>query len=180
MAVFVNGFDFDTDQDAIAGHFEAIGRVADIKLIGRGSAVVRFENAEAAEHAVQELNETTIPGNRRYITVKMDQEKGGKKGKKGGGKDRDEGGGKGGRWFDDRTTFDGEMQTGVVAKFLTDRGFGYITPDRGGSDIFVHFSAIQGSGFRDLQEGQRVRFGAEPDTKGKGKGSMRAAAVTIL
>jgi len=79
MAVFVNGFDFDTDEGALAAHFEAIGRISDIKLIGRGSAVVRFDNAVAAEQAVQELNETTIPGNRRYITVKMDQEKGGKK-----------------------------------------------------------------------------------------------------
>jgi len=178
MAVFVNGFDFDTEQSAIEAHFEAIGRVSDVKLIGRGSAVVRFDDAVSAEQAVNELNETTIPGNRRYITVKMDQEKGGKKGK-GKGKDRDDGG-KGGRYFDDRTSYDGEMQEGVVAKFLTDRGFGYITPDRGGNDIFVHFSAIQGSGFRDLQEGQRVRFGAEPDTKGKGKGSMRAAAVTVI
>jgi len=180
MAVFVNGFDFDTDESAILAHFEAIGKVSDIRLIGRGSAVVRFDDPVAATQAIQELNETTIHGNKRYITVKMDQEKGGKKGKgKGGGKDRDDGGGKG-QWFDDRTTFEGEMQEGTVAKFLTDRGFGYITPDMGGQDIFVHFSAIQGSGFRDLQEGQRVRFGAEPDTKGKGKGSMRAAAVELI
>merc|ERR1719330_1672514 len=101
-------------------------------------------------------------------------------GYKDGGRDKGYGdSGKGGR-FEDRPRFDGEFQTGTVAKFLTDRGFGYITPDDGQTDIFVHFSAIQGRGYRELQEGQRVRFGVEPDTKGKGKSSVRAVAVTVL
>merc|ERR1719401_3386338 len=140
-------------------------------MIGRGSAVVKFDNPGAADSAVRELNETTISGNRRFINVRLDGEKGKGKGKKGGGKDFDDRGkgGKGGSRFEDRTTFDGEMQTGTVAKFLSDRGFGYITPDAGGSDVFVHFSAIQGGGFRELQEGQRVQFGMEPDPKGKGR-----------
>merc|ERR1711998_751995 len=124
-------------------------------------------------------------GNRRFINVKIDGEKGSKGGKKGGKGDskgyRD--GGKGDRRFEDNTTFDGEFQDGTVARFFTDRGFGYITPDRGDGDIFVHFSAITGAGFRQLEEGQRVRFGVEPDPKGKAKGkgkvSMRAVAVSI-
>merc|ERR1719191_1559579 len=102
---------------------------------------------------------------------------GGKKGGK--GKDRYDsfgggsygkgGGGGGGGSNNDPSSYSGEFQTGTVAKFLTDRGFGYISPDDGGSDIFVHFSAIQGSGYRELAEGQRVSFGAEFDPKGKGK-----------
>merc|ERR1712151_467434 len=110
--------------------------------------------------------------------------KGGGKGKKGkDGKGYGDDRGKGGRRYEDRTYFDGEFQTGTVAKFLTDRGFGYITPDNGESDIFVHFSAIVGSGFKELREGQQVRFGVEPDTKGKGKGgkpAVRAVAVSIV
>lgn len=200
MAVFVSGFDFDTPEDAIGQHFESIGNVTDVRMIGRGAAVVRFDNAGAADQAVQELNESTISGNRRFINVRLDGEKGkGKKGGKsrgfddyGGGKgdyggkgDWGGGKGKGGRRSDDRTTFDGQFQEGTVAKFLTDRGFGYITPDEGdGADVFVHFSAITGSGFRELEEGQRVRFGVEADPKGKGKGgkggAVRAVAVSII
>ena len=192
MAVFVNGFDFETTESAIATHFEAIGPISDIRMLRQGAAVVNFDNPDAAAQAVEELNETTIPGNRRYINVRLDS-KGGGKGKKGGGKK----GGKGfddgplrrrvalGFDFEDHTNWSGECQTGTVAKFLSDRGFGYITPDNGEGDVFVHFSAIRGEGFRELQDGQRVSFGVEPDTKGKGKGkgkgkSGRAVAVTVI
>jgi len=184
MAVFVNGFDFDTPEDTIAGHFESVGAVMDVRMIGRGSAVVRFEDLNTAKEAVQQLNESTISGNRRFINVRLDGEKGSKGGGggkgKGGGKDWEDRGKGGGKRFDDRTSFDGPFETGTVAKFLTDRGFGYITPDGSDKDIFVHFSAIQGQGFRELQEGQRVQFGVEPDPKGKGKGSVRAVAVTHI
>jgi len=188
MAVFVNGFDFDTPEDAIRQHFEAVAPVCGVELIGRGAAVVRFDDPDAASQAVKDMNETTIPGNRRFVNVKIDGEKGdrkgGKGGKKGGKGDRKGGYGGdkgGGRGFEDRTTWDGDFQEGTVAKFLTDRGFGYITPDQGDADVFVHFSAIVADGFRELREGDRVRFGAEPDTKGKGKGSaMRAVAVSVI
>jgi len=178
-AIFVNGFDYETTENAIVEHFEGVGRVEGVELIGRGAAVVRFEDSDAAWQAVQTMNDTTIPGNRRYVNVKMDGDKGGgKKGKKGDGKGHgDPGKGSGG----DRTTFDGEFQEGTVAKFFTDRGFGYISPDTGdGGDIFVHFSAIQGSGFRELMEGQRVKFGVEADPKGRQKGQTRAVAVSVI
>eukprot|EP00401_Gymnodinium_catenatum_P055777 CAMPEP_0117565530 /NCGR_PEP_ID=MMETSP0784-20121206/56616_1 /TAXON_ID=39447 /ORGANISM="" /LENGTH=189 /DNA_ID=CAMNT_0005363327 /DNA_START=31 /DNA_END=600 /DNA_ORIENTATION=- len=188
MAVFVSGFDFDTHRDAIEQHFEAVGLVSDVE-VGRGTAVVRYDDPASAKKAVEQLNETTIPGNRRYIYVRLDMEKGGKKGKKGGGKDyggKDYGGnggrdygGKGGRRFEDSTTYTGKFRTGTVAKFFTERGFGYITPDEGERDIFVHFSAIQSSGFRELVEGQRVTFGVEPDPKGKDRGAVRAVAVSV-
>ncbi|ACR68617.1 RNA chaperone/antiterminator CspA [Edwardsiella piscicida] len=48
--------------------------------------------------------------------------------------------------------------TGLVKWFNADKGFGFITPDNGGSDIFVHFSAIQSNGYKSLDEGQKVAF----------------------
>jgi len=50
------------------------------------------------------------------------------------------------------------MATGTVIWFHDSKGFGFITPDEGGEDLFAHFSAIQSSGFKSLQENQRVQF----------------------
>jgi cold shock protein len=59
-----------------------------------------------------------------------------------------------------------EMPEGVVKWFSADKGYGFITPDDGGKDLFVHFNAIQGDGFRSLDEGQRVSFEATEGPKG--------------
>lgn len=58
------------------------------------------------------------------------------------------------------------MPTGTVKWFNEAKGFGFITPEDGGKDVFVHFSAIQGSGFKTLAEGQKVRFEVRQGPKG--------------
>ncbi|MBI2961269.1 MAG: cold-shock protein [Betaproteobacteria bacterium] len=59
------------------------------------------------------------------------------------------------------------MGTGTVKWFNDAKGFGFITPDGGGEDLFAHFSAIQGSGFKTLKEGQKVEFEVTQGPKGK-------------
>ena len=50
------------------------------------------------------------------------------------------------------------MTVGTVKWFNNEKGFGFITPDDGGADVFVHYRSIEGSGYRSLQENQRVEF----------------------
>jgi CspA family cold shock protein len=57
-------------------------------------------------------------------------------------------------------------QQGTVKWFNGEKGFGFITPDGGGQDVFVHFSAIQATGYRSLDEGQRVAFETVQGQKG--------------
>ena len=67
------------------------------------------------------------------------------------------------------------MATGTVKWFSQAKGFGFITPDDGGSDLFVHFSNIAGAGFRNLDEGQKVEY--EPQ---QGRKGMEATNVTVV
>jgi CspA family cold shock protein len=59
------------------------------------------------------------------------------------------------------------MATGTVKWFNDAKGFGFITPDQGGEDLFAHFSAISASGFKTLKEGQQVTFEVTQGPKGK-------------
>jgi cold shock protein len=63
-------------------------------------------------------------------------------------------------------------ETGTVQRFMDDKGFGFIKPDRGGKDVFVHHSAIGGSGFKSLSQGQRVEFDIVDDPKGPRAGNV--------
>jgi len=58
--------------------------------------------------------------------------------------------------------------TGTVKFFNGERGYGFIKPDDGGRDVFVHITAVERAGLKDLAEGQRITFEVEPDKKGKG------------
>jgi CspA family cold shock protein len=58
------------------------------------------------------------------------------------------------------------MAMGTVKWFNDDKGYGFITPEDGGKDLFVHFSAIQSDGFRSLPEGAKVSYDAEQGPKG--------------
>lgn len=67
------------------------------------------------------------------------------------------------------------MPEGTVKWFNATKGYGFLTPDDGTPDVFVHFSAIEGSGYRELAEGQRVQFEAEQGQKGPQAKSVRPA-----
>lgn len=65
------------------------------------------------------------------------------------------------------------MASGTVKWFNADKGFGFITQDDGGSDVFAHFSAIVASGYRSLDENQRVEFDVTPGPKGPQAANIR-------
>ncbi len=68
-------------------------------------------------------------------------------------------------------------ETGTVKFFNTDKGYGFIKPDNGESDIFVHISAVKDSGLETLLENQKISFDTEPDRRGKGPKAVNLAVV---
>ena len=64
-------------------------------------------------------------------------------------------------------------ETGIVKWFNDGKGFGFITPDSGGKDLFAHFSEITGSGFKSLAENQRVEFEVKQGQKGLQASNIR-------
>ena len=67
------------------------------------------------------------------------------------------------------------MSTGTVKWFNDAKGFGFITPDDGGKDLFVHFSAIQGGGFKTLKENDKVQFEVTQGPKGPAASNVKPA-----
>jgi len=67
------------------------------------------------------------------------------------------------------------MSTGTVKWFNSEKGFGFITQDDGGDDVFAHFKAIQSEGFKKLTEGQKVEFEVEQGQKG-----LQAANIRVI
>ena len=67
------------------------------------------------------------------------------------------------------------MATGTVKWFNAEKGFGFIAPDDGSADVFAHFSAITGSGYRSLEEGQKVEFEVAQGPKG-----LQAENITVI
>ncbi len=67
------------------------------------------------------------------------------------------------------------MATGTVKWFNDAKGFGFITPNQGGEDLFAHFSAIQGNGFKTLKEGQQVTFDVTTGPKGQQASNINPA-----
>lgn len=70
------------------------------------------------------------------------------------------------------------MNNGTVKWFNETKGFGFISNDNGGEDVFVHFSAIMSNGFKSLQEGQKVMFDIQADPRDSKK--LRAVNVQII
>jgi CspA family cold shock protein len=71
------------------------------------------------------------------------------------------------------------MATGVVKWFNNAKGYGFVTPDDGEQDVFVHFSAIEMEGYRTLKEGQRVEFEVQQGPKGLHAQHLHAAAPAM-
>jgi CspA family cold shock protein len=67
------------------------------------------------------------------------------------------------------------MATGIVKWFSSEKGYGFITPEDGTKDVFVHFSGIEGNGYRSLNEGQKVEY-----TLGQGQKGPQASGVRVI
>jgi cold shock protein len=66
------------------------------------------------------------------------------------------------------------MTIGTVKFFNTSKGFGFIAPDDGGKDVFVHATAVEMAGLRSINEGQKVSFDIQPDARGAKAGNLKA------
>lgn len=103
-SIFVSGFDYATDEAVLKKHFASVGEIKELHFQSRGGAVVTYVKASAATRAVNELHETTMQGQTRYVAVKLDERDAGK-GKSKGDRSGKGKGGKGGGDASGRTIF---------------------------------------------------------------------------
>jgi len=89
--IFVNGFTYGTDEEALKKHFGAVGAIKDVLFQSRGAALITYEKPSAATRSVNKLHETTLEGQSRYVTVKLDDPDREGKGDKAKGKGKDKG-----------------------------------------------------------------------------------------
>jgi cold shock CspA family protein len=127
----------------------------------RGDALGRYDSRELASAAVaaSTTRVAPVPAGAPHITRPLRTRRRGTPGRSGGPKSRRK----------------DTMATGTVKWFNSEKGYGFIAPDDGSADLFAHFSAIAGDGFKELRETQKVEFDAERGPKG-----MQAANIRPL
>lgn len=134
--IFVNGFEFGTDDDAVRKHFDGVGAIKELHFQSRGAAVITYVKSSSATRAVDELHETTMEGQSRYVVVKLDDPDREVKGGKGKGKGQDtKGKGKG------KAKSSGKGGGGGRTIFVT--GFEFETDDDAVTKHFSHIGAIE-------------------------------------
>jgi CspA family cold shock protein len=78
-------------------------------------------------------------------------------------------------WTEPDVLKEQSMTIGTVKFFNSSKGFGFISPEGGGKDVFVHVSAVEAAGMRTLNEGQKVSFDIQPDARGSKAANLSAA-----
>jgi len=136
--VFANGFDYGTDEEAVKKHFGVVGAIKELHFQSRGAAVITYVKSSSATRAVDELHETTMEGQSRYVVVKLDDPDREVKGGKGKGKGKDTNGkGKG------KTNGYGKGGGGGSGRSIFVTGFEFETDDNALEKHFASMGAIE-------------------------------------
>jgi cold shock CspA family protein len=168
------GFGFigpDDGGEDVFVHFSAISDTGGYRSLDEGQRVEY--QASPGQRGLQADSVVPLGGGGGGRAAERDDRGRDDRGRDDRGRDRDDRGGRD-QWRDeprggsaDRGPApSGSGQQGTVKWFNADKGFGFIEPDDGGPDLFVHFSAISSGGFRSLEEGQRVEFESRPGDRG--------------
>src|SRR5215468_4791316 len=197
--LYVGNLPFSAGEGELQELFAQAGAVDSVKVMrdmatgrARGFAFVEMATDEDAQKAIDKFHNYEFGGRNLTVNEARPRESrggfggGGGYGGGGGGGYRGGGGGGfrgpregGGFSGGDRPPRQplGEPQNGTVKFFNGARGFGFITPDGGGADVFVHVSAVERAGMTSLAEGQRINFQTLPDSKGKGPKAVNLKLV---
>jgi len=127
--IFVNGFEFGTDEEALKKHFGVVGAIKDLQFQGRGAAVITYKKPSAATRSVNELHETTLKGQSRYVAVKLDDPDRERKGDKAKGKGKD----------NDKTEDSGKRDPRPAGRTIFVNGF---DPETDGDALTKYFGTV--------------------------------------